>query len=76
MMDFFLVGIVYWLLIGASVLLFVWGLWKKSWKGFLWSGIALALPTISLYVGGAEGWFRLAGLLPLLLWVFAYYTKK
>ncbi len=76
MMNLFLVGIIYWLLIGASVLLFVWGLWKKSWKGFLWSGIALALPTISLYVGGAEGWFRLAGLLPLLLFVLAFYTKK
>jgi len=75
-MDFFLVGIVYWILIGASVLLFVWGVWNKSWKGFLWSGIALALPTISLYVGGAEGWFRLAGLLPLLLFVLAFYTKK
>ena len=75
-MDFFLVGIVYWLLIGGSVLLFVRGIWKKSWKAFLWSGIALVIPTISLYVGGAEGWFRLAGLLPLLLFGLAYYTKK
>jgi hypothetical protein len=75
-MDFFLIGIVYWLLIAASVLLFVRGIWKKSSKAFLWSGIALAIPTISLYVGGAEGWFRLSGLLPLLLWVLAYFTKK
>jgi hypothetical protein len=75
-LDFFLVGIVYWLLIGASVLLFGWGLWKKSWKAFLVSGIALALPTISLYIGDAEGWFRFAGLLPLLLFGLAYYTKK
>lgn len=75
-MDFFLVGIVYWLLIGASVLLFVWGLLKRSWSAFLWSGIALAIPTISIYVGGAEGWFRLFGLLPLLLFGLAYYTKK
>ena len=58
------------------MLLFGWGLWKKSWKAFLVSGIALALPTISLYVGGAEGWFRLAGLLPLILFGLAYYIKK
>ncbi|MBV7508403.1 hypothetical protein KW850_24605 [Bacillus sp. sid0103] len=75
-MDFFLVGIVYWLLVGAAALLFVIGVWKKSWKAFFWSGIALAVPTISVYVGGAEGWFRLAGLLPLLLWGLAFYTKK
>ena len=75
-MNLFLVGIIYWLLIGASALLFVWGVWKKSWKAFLWSGIALAVPTITLYAGGAEGWFRLAGLLPLLLFVLAFYTKK
>jgi hypothetical protein len=75
-LSFFLVGIVYWVLIGASILLFVWGLLKSYWKAYLWSGIALAVPTISLYVGGAEGWFRFAGLLPLILFGLAYYTKK
>lgn len=75
-MALFLIGMVYWLLIGAAVLLFVRGIWKKSSKAFMWSGIALAIPTISLYVGGADGWFRLAGLLPLLLLGLAYYTKK
>jgi hypothetical protein len=75
-MDLFLVGIVYWLLIGASLLLLGWGIWKKSWKAFLMSGLALSIPTISLYAGGAEGWFRLAGILPLLLFGLAYYSKK
>jgi hypothetical protein len=75
-LDFFLVGIVYWLLIGVSLLLFIMGLWKKSSQAFLWSGIALLLPTISLYVGGIDGWFLFSGLLPLVLFVLAYYTKK
>ncbi|MCL6573251.1 MAG: hypothetical protein K6T88_16460 [Bacillus sp. (in: Bacteria)] len=75
-MDFFLVGIVYWLLIGVSLLLFIRGLWKKSSQAFLWSGIALLLPTISLYVGGIDGWFLFSGLLPLVLFFLAYYTKK
>jgi hypothetical protein len=75
-MDFFLVGIVYWLLIGVSVLLFIWGVWRRSWKAFLVSGIALAIPTVSLYLGGTEGWFKLAGLLPLILFLLAYFTKK
>lgn len=75
-MDFFVVGIVYWLCIGVSILLFIWGLLKKSWESFLWGGIALSLPTISIYLGGAEGWFRWFGVLPLILFALAYFTKK
>lgn len=75
-MDFFLVGIVYWLLIGASILLFIWGLVKKSWKAFLWSGIALLIPSISFFAGDAEGLFRWMGILSLILFGLAYWTKK
>jgi hypothetical protein len=74
-LDFLLVGILYWVLIGISALLLIGGLWKKSWKMVLWSGIALIPPTISLYLGGAEGWFILSGLVPLAIFGLAIYTK-
>ncbi|WP_342044372.1 hypothetical protein [Bacillus sp. OTU530] len=74
-MDFFLVAILYWVLIGASLFLLFWGVWKKSWKALLASGIALLLPALSLYFGSAEGWFRLAALPPVIIVILAYYTK-
>lgn len=73
-MGFYWAGLIFWILIGASLLLFIWGRWKKSWKALLVSGMALLLP--SLYFGGAENWFRLLVFLPLIPFVFAYYTKK
>jgi len=73
-MGFYWVGLIFWILIGASLLLFIWGLWKKSWKALLMSGISLLLP--SLYFGGAENWFRLLVLLPLVPFVLAYCTRK
>ncbi|PRS26180.1 hypothetical protein C6W19_25795 [Bacillus sp. RJGP41] len=73
-MGFFWVGLVFWLLIGASLLLFIWGLWKKSWKALLISGIALVLP--SLYFLGGNGWYRLVALLPLIPFLLAFYTRK
>jgi hypothetical protein len=72
--GFYWVGLIFWLLIGIALLLLVWGLWKKSWIVLLVSGIALLLP--SLYFGGAENWFRLLVLLPLIPFVLAFYTKK
>ncbi|MEH7335018.1 hypothetical protein V7161_20530 [Neobacillus drentensis] len=75
-MNFFLVGIVYWLLIGASILLFILGILKKSWKAFLWSGIALLLPSIAMFAGDTEGLFRWIGVLSLILFGLAYWTKK
>lgn len=74
-MDFFLIGILYWILIGASLFLLFWGIWKKSWKALLASGIALLLPSLSLYFGSAEGWFKLSALPPLVILIVAYYTK-
>lgn len=73
-MGFFIVGLILWLLIGASALLFLWGLWKKSWKAFLFSGLAFIMP--SYYFWGAENWLRIIGLLPWLLLGLAYYTYK
>jgi hypothetical protein len=72
--GFYWMGLIFWLLIGVALLLLIWGLWKKSWKALLISGIALLLP--SLYFGGAENWFRLLVLLPLIPFTLAYNTKK
>lgn len=72
--GFYWVGLVFWLLIGASLFFLVWGLYKKSWKAFIISGIALILP--SLYFLGAENWFRLIAGLPILCFLFAYHTRK
>ena len=73
-MDFYWAGLIFWILIGASLLLFIWGLRRKSWKLLLMSGITVLLP--SLYFGGAENWFRLLALLPLIPFALAYYTRK
>lgn len=75
-LNFLLVAILYWTLLGVSFLLLFWGLWIKSWRMLLWSGIALLPPTLSFYYGGAEGWFNLAGLVPLVIFGIAYYTKR
>lgn len=73
-MGFYWVGLIFWLLFGASLLLFIWGLRKKSWKALLISGITLVLP--SLYFLGVNSWFRLIVLLPLIPLVFAYFHRK
>ncbi len=73
-MGFYWVGFIFWILIGAAFFLFIYGLWKKSWQALLISGIAFLLPM--LYFGGAENWFRLLALVPLIPFVLAYYTRK
>ncbi|MGG3448873.1 MULTISPECIES: hypothetical protein [Bacillaceae] len=75
-MDFFLVGLGLWIMIGSALLLFIWGLWKKSWRALVWSGIALLPSILSIYIGGTEGWLKVSILLPLVLFVRAYYMKK
>ncbi|MBO9130791.1 hypothetical protein [Bacillus sp. 165] len=72
--GFYWVGLIFWLLISSGLILLVWGLWKKSWKSLLMSGIALILPT--LYFGGAETWFRLLAFFPLIPFVLAYIIKR
>lgn len=73
-MEFYWVGLIFWFLIGASILLFIWGLQKKSWKILLLSGITLILP--SMYFFGAENWFRILVLLPLISFFLAYYIRR
>ncbi|RFU69466.1 hypothetical protein D0469_09620 [Peribacillus saganii] len=75
-MALFLVGIIYWSLVAVSGLWLVWGLWKNSWKAFMISGYALLLPALALYFGGAEGWFKLPILLPIVIFVIAYRMKN
>lgn len=70
----FVVGFILWGLIVASGLLFLWGLWKRSRKAFLTSGIAILIPAIVLST--QQGVFLLFLLLPVLAFVFAYFTKK
>jgi len=72
--GFYWIGFIFWVLIGTGLLLTLYGLWKKSWKALLLSGVVLILPM--LYFGGAENWFRILAFVPLLPFVLAYYTKK
>jgi hypothetical protein len=72
--GFYWVGLIFWSLIGAGLLLIVWGLFKKSWLALLISGIVLLLPC--LYFGGAENRLRLLVPFPLIPFGLAYYTRK
>jgi hypothetical protein len=74
--DFFLTGRTLWILIGTALLLLIGGLLKKSWQALLLSGAALLPPTLSLFFLDAEGWFKLPVLVPLFLFVLAYFMKK
>lgn len=73
-MDFLLVGIGLWGLLILGGLLFLFGLWKKSWMSHFISGIVLLIPSIILAT--ERGWFTLFFLLPLLVFGFALFTKK
>ncbi len=73
-MSFYWAGLIFWLLIGVSLFLFIRGLWNTSWRSLLISGIALILP--SLYFFGANNGFRLLVLLPVTPLLLAYYAKK
>jgi|GEM_PF-4131597 len=68
-----LVGLIFWGLIVVGILLTVLGLMKKSSKTLIMSGITL-LP--SLYFVGANNSLRLLGLVSLIPFVLAYFTKK
>ncbi|WP_394232170.1 hypothetical protein [Niallia oryzisoli] len=73
-MGLFLVAVFLWGLILVSVLLTMWGLLKKSWKAFVWSGAAIIIPSIIL--GTQRGLFSLFFLLPLIALGAAYLTYK
>jgi len=73
-MGFFLVGFILWSLIVVSLVLLIGGFWKKSWKAFLVSGLAMLVPSIMLTT--QQGWFSLFVLLPLMVLGLSFYTKK
>ncbi|MGG0657242.1 hypothetical protein [Rummeliibacillus pycnus] len=73
-MGLYWIGLIFWILIGTSIFLFIWGIWKQSWKTLLISGIALMLP--SLYFLGAENWFRILAFLPIIPLFLAYCTRN
>jgi hypothetical protein len=73
-MEFYWAGSLFWTLIGVALLFLVYGLWKKSRQALIISGIVILLPM--LYFGGAENWFRLLVLVPMIPFILAHYTKK
>lgn len=75
MVGLFLMGILLWFLVIAAAFLAFIGLWKRSWKALAWSGAAVLLPTLLISMDGQGIWFRLAILLPLLLFVAAFLMK-
>ncbi|WP_084780284.1 hypothetical protein [Bacillus massilinigeriensis] len=73
-LGFLLVGAFYWGLIIASGISFLIGLFKKSWKAFLTSGITFIIPALTL--ASQEGYFTFFLFLPLLAIGLAIITKK
>ncbi|MBE4909804.1 hypothetical protein IMZ08_17355 [Bacillus luteolus] len=73
-MDFFLVGVLLWLLIVAYCLLFTWGLIKSNWKILLLSGIIILVP--AMIFSTADGLVKLLFVLPLIAFSLSYYFYK
>lgn len=67
-------GTIFWLLVVASGILFLAGLISRSWKLLLLSGLAVFLP--SLYFLGAENWFRIIAVVPLIPFGFSFFFAK
>lgn len=67
-------GTIFWLLVAAFGFLLIGGLITKSWKLVLMSGLAVTLP--SLYFGGAENWFRILALVPLIPFGLSYFMAR
>ena len=75
-MGLLFMGILLWSLVIASVVLFVYGLWKRSWKALVWSGAALLLPMgLIAFDGSGSMWFKLSIVPPLLIFAVAYYMR-
>ncbi len=72
--GFYLIGFLLWGLIVASGVLFIWALWKESWKAFLISGISFLIPSVVLST--QHGWFSLFLILPLTAFILSFFTKK
>jgi len=74
-MGLFIAGIVLWSLVILSVVLLVFGIWRKSWQAVALSGVALLLPSLLIFMGDDGLWFKLAIVPPILLFAGAYYMK-
>lgn len=74
-MGLFVAGIVLWSLVVLSIVLLVAGIWKKSWQLLAWSGAAMLLPMLLIFMGDDGIWFKMAILPPILLFAAAYYMK-
>jgi hypothetical protein len=72
--GFLYVSAILWLLIMASILLLLWGIWKKTWQGYFFSGLTFLTPAIILST--QKGLFSLFLFLPLLAFFIAYLLKK
>jgi hypothetical protein len=67
-------SLIFWILVSAAGILFAIGMIKKSWKAFLWSGLTIFPPAI--YFFGAENWFMLIVLVPLIPCGIAFIMAK
>lgn len=75
-MGLFMMGILLWSLVIISAALFVYGLWKNSWKALMGSGAALLVPTLLIFMGGHGIWFRLSILVPIAIFAAAFFMKQ
>ncbi len=73
-MALFLMGVLLWGLIIAGIILFIWGLVRKSRLLLVLSGAALLTPAIVLST--QQGWFYLFLAVPLAAFAAAFTVKK
>ncbi|MEK4441491.1 MULTISPECIES: hypothetical protein [Niallia] len=73
-MNVYWFGQLFWLLTGGAFLFFLIGLRWQSWEIVLISGILFFVP--ALYFLGANNWFRLLVIVPLIPFWFAFRIKK
>ena len=73
-MDFYWIGLIFWILIIFSILFLVRGLKTKSIMNFVFS--ALIFLPISYYFSGAENVFKLIMFYPIIPIIFALFFRK
>jgi hypothetical protein len=72
--GFLTIGFIFWGLIAAAGIGFVIALFRRSWKGFLFSGGAFLIPGVVLASQGGYYWLFL--LFPLLSILMAIFFKN
>lgn len=75
-MEFITLGSFLWALVIVAGIMFVLGLWKRSWQSLVWSAAALLPPMLAIFLGGSGIWFWLCILPPLAILAVAYYLKR